>query len=526
MDALRWQAKIAAAATKAMSLEGHFKDFLRATIDDGETKSRNIEAIAYYYGMGDAPWPTLEEVADKFAVGTRERMRQLLHLKLRSHATVSDIPSLARILDLLHSKDFWIASDLENTLISLELLDGHHRIKGILNLAEDLGQRSEYDLLTYELGRITRNSLQVSPETYLVRRSHLQELDKLRSFVVGLPGKCGIANLASIRDKLAGSTQLFQSVIEVSPSSWVKRDGDNFWYIFENRENPILGFSKKVFAVINECDSGVLAASFRNALQARTCQYGYPDESIILAYLESSVHFAKYPSSLRFLGPPGALSDIESDVVSYLHGGVAKTFPELKQHLLNLGYGEPHVIKTANYSPLISVDRRLGRRNHIYSLIPDAQARVSPEGRDVLYDSYLLILRSLLAEGTDIAKSQNSRKEQEILKDWLFKDKKHERCAICDREYSVASLVTAHKKKRSECNDAERLDPYIVMPLCKMGCDYLYEHMYIYILDGKVAKGLPMENARAEADYIAGVLGREIEKRWLMGSPTYFRRPD
>lgn len=48
-------------------------------------------------------------------------------------------------------------------------------------------------------------------------------------------------------------------------------------------------------------------------------------------------------------------------------------------------------------------------------------------------------------------------------------------------------LVTAHIKKRSECNKQEKLDyKNIVMPMYKFGCDDLYEKGYIYVQDGKV----------------------------------------
>jgi len=90
----------------------------------------------------------------------------------------------------------------------------------------------------------------------------------------------------------------------------------------------------------------------------------------------------------------------------------------------------------------------------------------------------------------------------------------------------VKTLVTAHKKPRSDCNDAERLDPYIVMPVCLMGCDYLYENMYIYIDGTGIERGLPFPNASAESRFIEHLVGREVDKKWLLGNQSYFRSPN
>jgi hypothetical protein len=61
-------------------------------------------------------------------------------------------------------------------------------------------------------------------------------------------------------------------------------------------------------------------------------------------------------------------------------------------------------------------------------------------------------LRKLLEVGTDETLEQKIRKEQRILQEWLFKDKEQERCAICGCNYSINTLVAAHKKKRVFAN--------------------------------------------------------------------------
>ena len=54
----------------------------------------------------------------------------------------------------------------------------------------------------------------------------------------------------------------------------------------------------------------------------------------------------------------------------------------------------------------------------------------------------------------------------------------------------VRLLHAAHIKKRAKCTEEERTDPNIVMPLCKLGCDDLFEQGFILIDN----KGLVRKN--------------------------------
>ena len=44
-------------------------------------------------------------------------------------------------------------------------------------------------------------------------------------------------------------------------------------------------------------------------------------------------------------------------------------------------------------------------------------------------------------------------------------------------------MVAAHIKPRSKCTESERVDPAVVMPMCKIGCDALYEINYLTVDD-------------------------------------------
>ena len=54
---------------------------------------------------------------------------------------------------------------------------------------------------------------------------------------------------------------------------------------------------------------------------------------------------------------------------------------------------------------------------------------------------------------------------------------------MCLKILPVELMVAAHIKPRSKCTESERLDPKVVMPMCKIGCDALYENDYLTVDD-------------------------------------------
>jgi len=96
------------------------------------------------------------------------------------------------------------------------------------------------------------------------------------------------------------------------------------------------------------------------------------------------------------------------------------------------------------------------------------------------------IIRQLINRISNLDKEvvTKRRTEQYLLKKYLFQEKEYGNCAICNEDFPVKFLATAHIKKRSECNDEEKRDLNIVMPTCYLGCDKLYEDGYIVVEEG------------------------------------------
>ncbi|MBX9967219.1 HNH endonuclease [Priestia aryabhattai] len=136
-------------------------------------------------------------------------------------------------------------------------------------------------------------------------------------------------------------------------------------------------------------------------------------------------------------------------------------------------------------------------------------------------DEYREIVESFDLATLDIEGKGKRRAEQGFLRKTLFGNRTLGMCGVCGKEYPISFLVAAHIKKRSFCTNEEKLDyKNIVMPMCKFGCDDLYEKGYITINNGQVKVNNkiitePLNN------YLNSIEGRECEY-WNKSTFKYF----
>lgn len=114
------------------------------------------------------------------------------------------------------------------------------------------------------------------------------------------------------------------------------------------------------------------------------------------------------------------------------------------------------------------------------------------------------------------------RREQRYLRKNLFGDDKYTSCGICNEEYPVAFLTAAHIKKRAKCDPEEKKDiENIAMPMCRFGCDDLYEKGYITVEDGEVVRLLDEPVTDTVKDYINEIVGNDCDY-WDEDTKEYF----
>ena len=96
-------------------------------------------------------------------------------------------------------------------------------------------------------------------------------------------------------------------------------------------------------------------------------------------------------------------------------------------------------------------------------------------------------------------------------------------CGICGRLFPMDLLVAAHIKRRSECSHEEKLDyRHNVMPMCKFGCDDLFERGYVTVEEG-VVRTLPRALASDTVrEHVSQLDGRAC-LYWNTHSVVYFK---
>ena len=137
-------------------------------------------------------------------------------------------------------------------------------------------------------------------------------------------------------------------------------------------------------------------------------------------------------------------------------------------------------------------------------------------------DDYLSLLRN--EDSLDyLGKRSLVRKEQGYLRRHLFDNKANGLCSICGREFPVKLLVAAHIKKRADCSLEEKKDfENIVTPMCKLGCDDLYEKGFFGVSNGCIVSlGQPSATETVK-EYISTLENNKCAA-WSDSTKPYFR---
>ena len=490
-------------------------------------QSRNTSMILYFYGFGDSRWPTLEETAQTWGIGTRERVRQIkrdIFLRSLDQAT---LPSLQAFIKLLDRSRYWRRSELVRELTNAGLVDDQFSIRGLLNLVDDLKLDASYDIVTADLDRVTRYNIDGLKEYFIVRKEDLRRVRSIYQKARRAAHRRGLSRLSRVAGDLDVSEDLrtmLESMIRFSDSAWLEEADGDVWYVFEDRDNVFFNNTAKVFSVIDSCSAMELAETYLRTLGRYTHTYDLPSPATVARYLSSSSMFSSDGGVLTHIaGSTREISGIERDLVDLLtpsSEGVAYKY--IRKALTSRGHSGHHVRQTIAFSPFLSVDTTHGRTQYKYFLVGRRMpaSTLHKEGADGRYQKFSEKLRDV--RFTDATAAVEQRPEQRILRDWLFENKEDERCAICGKRFRVDALVAAHKKKRADCNGVEKRDPRIVMPACVFGCDYVYERRHVVVRDGIIARGTVATSDDAVEDYVVRLLGREVVHEWRKGPQYYF----
>jgi hypothetical protein len=273
-----------------------------------------------------------------------------------------------------------------------------------------------------------------------------------------------------------------------------------------------------------------LAAALHRALKSRSLDYAVAEPEVIGDYLrqcrylevrDGIAYFRKETCEAVDLSPKQ--ETVRRVLAEFGESGASLPALNAKLTAFAGDSSDETFQKAIMNSPIVWVSG--SQRGRTYRLLNFAtKAREVSDGERRL-EKYRELLRAVSELGTDALSKIKHRREQVYLAEFVFGDAMQETCAICQARYPVTALVAAHKKLRSLCTHSERIDPRIVMPLCLLGCDFLYEENLVYVENGVVCANPKAAALPGLGERVAVLSGKKIPERWTQG-PDYFRKQE
>lgn len=508
--------------------------FLNENIKNSANKSRDTLLIMFYLGLSGEVAPSLEDCAKKFSVGDQsnpnrkaERPRQIIDRKFYKKAMIADFPSLKKLDSFLSSVEFLSAQHYYDFCEKNNIADVTIHPFSLLRMLSEFEKSETYKLYSLEFEEISRAKAVIGDEFVIAKESKANNYRKALSDAKFLPGSIGIAKLELINEiieKYEVDKEVIVKAMKSDKDSWFDVVEGEEYFLYENRDNMYINFLEKVASITAGDSVERMAYALSNASKSRTAKVGeYPPIQVVEKYLLSSKFTIVKGKYIQLNIEKKELNEIENIISSYMKKGEWYDPTEIRDFLKSTSkFQDVHINKSVYNSPLIYVDKSLGRKKFKCCLIGSEYI-----GGNKVFDRYEFYKQKLMLfskSGTDVETDVLLRKEQRLLREWLFNNTSFSNCAICRRKFSNSALVAAHKKNRSNCSDNERTDPYIVMPLCVFGCDYLYEKKLIRIgNDGTINsnfEGIDLD--MAEYDLLLKINGTILNERWFKGNVLYF----
>lgn len=482
-------------------------------------QERNASFALDRFGFGSLFWPSLQDLADQYdGLGTRERVRQILDRLVFQRVLNNPQAVAIAVAELVEARDFWSETELLEALTEAGYIEGLAYFRGLLDYLQAQSLLVDWEVVQPDMKAVTRQSYEEHPDRFVVkpeRRTHLAEAMRLAQKIVCQNGLCTLSHVGI--DDEAKAPLL--AMLKAHKDAWTTRVDDTVWYAFGDRHNTLLHNATKVFSLVDQCDLQHLSEMLQKSLFQRSSRFKeYPDVSIVREWISRSDYFHVDGAAVTFRGEKTEFHNGERDLIDVMRGQGTLMVGPVRKALSERGHSDANISKLVYHSPLVhTIGGGRGRGTVRITLATDLATPSTAH-----HDDYSMFRARLDAlETTDRMSTATGREEQRILTEWIFRDASHINCAICDREFSRGSIVTAHKKKRAHCTETERRDPNIVFPLCKFGCDHLYERDFVRVIDGRVAPGR-VPTGPTEASVIAALVGRKLPTRWLNGPADYF----
>ncbi len=336
------------------------------------SKTRNMDLVCDYFGFSVSPWEDLQTLADKYKFNSRERSRQIMQMAFRDFADAGDLPLARQAASLLEIAGAITMQDFTRVLAGHGLLDQPVQARGLLIYLRELGLCQDFGVYVKDMVPLRKSMASDDPPIWLIDKQWLHKHRQMLHDLYTLPGLIGLACLDDffVTHELDDTQQnLAWLMLENMSDFWSVQEAGETWFAIEGRTNRVINDLGKIFAVLEQCKPARLAHCIHNGLSNRTRKQRRPSPELIEEFLKTSMHTEFDGRFIRFNGELAELNPIEQDTVAWLRKRNYTGYPELKEHLLGLGYSKPNTDKAITKSPLVYVDKSRGRSHYRYSWV-------------------------------------------------------------------------------------------------------------------------------------------------------------
>jgi hypothetical protein len=477
-------------------------------------ESKNRELILYHYGFQDGICHILDETGEKFSSqdtkNKRARPQQIINDEFKPRAKEVSLISLHKCLELLLNSEFWISTAYASLLQKNNLVSDieNANVVGIITLIEQLDLCNEYSIYSSELKKLGSKTVRSHEVFFLVRNSIVPNL---WNGIKMVNSEGGLTSFSRLRRLLGANFIYKEHILELIRSSnryicVPDEDNDEIYFYVRRKNNTFQKSFTKIYGAlkglgITAVPINELSEVLHNSLGRRsiddtgeadifsdqnTESVDRPPVQVIRQFIEKYDQTIVKDALVTYHGEiQNKFDDFDNYIVELLaekgeieHGDVIEFLLSKKR------YSSKGLSSRFIYSPLVRVNRAMGRGQHTYSLIGTPRIDIKPEETVVeaySYDDLMNSLQERHVVGTNGEAFVNiyldQRKKASEIKDftWVSQDK-----ANSDHDFRVTELddsVTYVDVKATKNNLGDRIyiSRYELEKIAKEG-----NHYYIY----------------------------------------------
>lgn len=335
-------------------------------------RDKNLRIIFEYFGLGRNKYCNSETLGKDNTV-TRKRVLQILKKQIigKDQKIKPRLPALDKIYQViqqsLDSNQYAFYSDILLTLQNEKIIEGYLHPFGLLNFSKYFHFNQEFVVCTTLMDVAEKEDYR-SGEEFIITKPGVQ--DRLKADILrilklpGEGGKAGIIRLDStvhkdevFNFKLIDLKKILHKLSEV----WCYEDeNENFWYLVQDRENPIITALGKIRKAGGEhiFEKALLTKVIRKSLwrgNSTERAAKFPSEEIIQKYLNDSwfidavTYDGKYLLKDKLTLKNIELTDIDQGIKDFFQNRRVATFGEISESLRPLGKNLDLVLR----SPLL-----------------------------------------------------------------------------------------------------------------------------------------------------------------------------